>query len=95
MDSAMQTVAMVVPPLLIFAMRTKWLAFLLGVLWVWGMMVVGAYYHLADPTYNSFAPAMSVLLGWLFGATYCAPWLLMALVIRWIIRRVNRKRVTC
>lgn len=91
-DVAMQTVAMAVPPLLIVAMPTKWVAFLLGVLWVWGMMVVGAYYHLADPTYDSFAPVMSVFLGWLFGVVYCVPWLVITLAIRWMIWQVNHKR---
>lgn len=36
--------ALTVPPLLMLAMPSKWLAFLLGVPWFWGTLVIGAQY---------------------------------------------------
>jgi hypothetical protein len=80
-DLIMEVAALAGAPLLIFGMRRKWLGLVLGVLWFWGMMVLAAEYNLTDSEYDSFAPIVSILFGWVCGAIYCAPWFAIALAV--------------
>lgn len=89
-DRAMLVVTLVVPPILVLAMRRPWLGFALGTVWFWGMLVLAGEYHLAtDPGYDSIAPGLSIILGWWFGAFYCAPWY----VGRLLVRAARRNRI--
>jgi hypothetical protein len=81
-DLAMEVAALAGAPLLIFGMRRKWLGLAFGLLWFWGMMVLATEYNLAtDSEYDSFAPILSILFGWIFAAIYCAPWFAVALAV--------------
>jgi len=89
-DRAMMAATLVVPPILVLAMRRPWLGFVLGTIWFWGMMVFACEYHLAtDPEYDSIAPGISIVLGWCLGALYCAPWW----VGRLLARAARRNRI--
>jgi hypothetical protein len=60
-----------VPPILAFALRSKVRAMLFGMLWFWLLLVVGAQYNLAtDPNYDSIAPGITIVFGWLPGLLY-------------------------
>ncbi len=85
--------ALLVPPVLAYAFRNKFLAFAVGVIWVWGMMVACGQWLLAtDPQYDSIGPMMAIFFGWKIGLIYCGPWLLGALAVKAVRARRNRRR---
>ncbi|MHC5055687.1 MAG: hypothetical protein ACYTKD_13335 [Planctomycetota bacterium] len=92
-DVAVVVASLVVPPVLAFSLKHKWLGFLLGVVWFWGMMVLSVEYAAATGReYQSIAPRVMVPFGWAFGAVYCAPGQLVALGVRGSGEEPARKR---
>jgi len=75
-DAILGILAFIVPPILVATMSRRRLAFLVGTLWVWGLMVAAGEYNLAtDPEYDSIAPGVSIVFGWVIGAMYTGIWL--------------------
>ena len=71
----------------IVLVRNKLRAFLYALLVFWLLLVTGAEYHLAyTPGYDSFAPALSIVAGWIPAAVYSAIWLAIMLMIRYVTR---------
>jgi hypothetical protein len=68
---------------LAFAMRIKkkLLAVFAGTIWVWGLMIVAGQYNLVtDPEYDSMAPAISMVAGWVPGVIYASLCVLVVFV---------------
>jgi len=83
--------AFLVPPVFLILSKRKVLVFILVVIWFWGMMMLSCEYQLAtNPDYDSIAPGISVLFGWMFGLFYCAPWFAIALVIKSYRKKQSR-----
>ena len=62
-------------------MKNKLLAIFAGTIWVWGLMVFASQYNLAtDPEYDSMAPAISIVAGWLPGVIYSSVCVLVVFV---------------
>ena len=71
LGTSFAVLSLVVPPILAFALRSKVRAMLFGMLWFWLLLVVGAQYNLAtDPNYDSIAPGITIVFGWLPGLLY-------------------------
>ncbi len=69
------------PPVPLFVIKNKILGFIFGSVVCWILLVASAEYNLAtDIEYNSIAPAISLLFGWVIGAIYCSFWLVIVLV---------------
>lgn len=59
---------LIIPPVLAIVIRSRGRAILYGTVAVWALMVAAAQYNLAtDPEYNSIAPGISIVGGWLPG----------------------------
>ena len=53
--------------------RNKALAIFFGAIWFWALMIVAGQYNLAtDPEYDSMAPAISIIAGWIPGLIYAS-----------------------
>ena len=53
--------------------RNKALAIFFGAIWFWALMIVAGQYNLAtDPEYDSMAPAISIIVGWIPGLIYAS-----------------------
>ncbi len=75
-----------------FRIRNKILAICLGTIWFWFLMVVAALYNLAnDPEYDSFAPAISIVVGWLPGLIYTSMCVLVVVIASRIYATVNSR----
>ncbi|MHC4248291.1 MAG: hypothetical protein ACYS9X_04110 [Planctomycetota bacterium] len=92
-DVAAVVASLVVPPVLAFSLKRRWLGILLGVVWFWGMMALSVKYAAATGReYQSIAPRAMVPFGWAFGAVYCAPWQLVTPGVRGLGREPTWKR---
>lgn len=70
-DFAMTVGAFVLPPIVILASRNRLRGFAYATLFFWMMLVAGSQYHLAfTPDYDSFAPALSITVGWIPATIY-------------------------
>lgn len=78
-DIAFSIAALSLPPAFIFLIPSKLRGFVYAVLTFWGLTVVGSQYHLAyTPDYNSMAPGISIVAGWIPGIAYTTIWLAIA-----------------
>ena len=84
LDTILAAVALATPPVLIFAIGNRFRAFIWSVVIIWLLAVVGAQYHLAyTPGYDSIAPGLSLIVGWIPAALYSSIWILVAVAIKW------------
>lgn len=78
MQSAIMLAAILIPLIVSFGLRNKWLAFAVGALTFYGLGVAATQYTLAtDPNYDSFGPGLWVVFGWVPAILYsglCAIW---------------------
>ena len=92
LDTVLVLLAFVMPLAFAIRIRTKVLAICLGAVWFWFLMVVGALYNLAtDPAYDSFAPAISIVFGWLPGLIYTSLCVLVVVIVSRIYVTVNSR----
>lgn len=78
-----------------FAVRisNKLIAIGLGTVWVWGLMILSGQYNLAtDPNYDSFAPGLSIGIGWLPGLIYASLCVLFDFILRVLIATYGQDR---
>ena len=74
--------------MLAIIVRNKARALLYGTVAVWALMVAGAQYNLAtDPEYNSMAPGISIVGGWLPGLMYSGMCVSIVAIASAILRR--------
>lgn len=91
-DSLFQILALSVPPLLALIMASRARAVVLGTVWVWIIMVTACQYRLAtDPNYDSFAPSIAWIAGWVPGLVYSTMCVLAAVIVKSLVRRVNAR----
>jgi hypothetical protein len=91
-DLFFQILALSVPLLLALIMASKARAVVLGTVWVWIIMVTACQYKLAtDPNYDSFAPGIAWIAGWVPGLIYSTMCVLAAAVVKSLVRRVNTR----
>ena len=82
MEIVFVSFAFSVPAILSFCVRSELLVILLGTAWFWLMMVIAGQYTLAtDVEYNSLAPGISVVAGWLPGLIYATFCLLISSIV--------------
>ena len=75
-DLAMSIGFFATPPLLLFVVHHRLRAVVYSVIILWLLMIVGGQYHLAyTPGYDSFAPGLTILIGWLPSCVYTLIWL--------------------
>lgn len=90
MDLLFQILALSVPLLLALIIAGRARAVVLGTIWVWIIMVTACQYRLAtDPNYDSFAPGIAWIAGWVPGLVYSTMCVLAAAVVKSLVRRVN------
>ncbi|MCU0717720.1 MAG: hypothetical protein MUD03_16495 [Pirellula sp.] len=71
MSIVLAILAITIPPMLAIVIRNRVRAIRGGTIAFWILMVVGAQYSLAtNSKYNSIAPGISVVAGWLPGVLY-------------------------
>ncbi|WP_146596793.1 hypothetical protein [Novipirellula galeiformis] len=71
MDTAFAILSFSVPAVFAFTIRSKTRAILWGTIWFWLLMVTAGQYNLAsDSQYNSLAPGLSIVAGWIPGLIY-------------------------
>ena len=74
--------------MLAIVIRSRGRAILYGTVAIWTLMVAGAQYNLAtDPEYNSFAPGISIVVGWLPGLVYSGLCVSIVAIASAILRR--------
>lgn len=72
-----------IPAIPVIIFRNKVFAIIFGSLCFWIISVVLCDYIMAtDVGYNSIAPALYLVFGWLFGGFYCSIWLGIVLIFR-------------
>ena len=70
-DIAMTAAFLLLPPLLIFLVRNRLRGFVYSVMSLWLLMITGGQYHLAyTPNYDSIAPGISIVAGWIPASIY-------------------------
>ena len=75
-DLAMSIGFLATPPLLLFVVHHRLRVVVYSVIILWLLMIVGGQYHLAyTPGYDSFAPGLTILIGWLPSCVYTLIWL--------------------
>ena len=75
-DLAMSIGFFATPPLLLFVVHHRLRAVFYSVITLWLLMIVGGQYHLAyTPGYDSFAPGLTIVIGWLPSCVYTLIWL--------------------
>ena len=83
MDTIFAGISLIAAPLLMWSIPCKRRAFVWSVVVVWVLAVVAGQYHLAyTPGYDSFAPALALIVGWLPAAVYSSIWLLLFLAVK-------------
>ena len=74
-DRAMAIAFLALPPFLFFTVRNRLRAFVYATLVLWVLMIVGGQYRLAyTPGYDSMAPGLSIVAGWLPASIYAGIW---------------------
>ena len=81
-DLAMTIGFLIVPPILIFGVvRSRTRAFAYSVVLLWLLMISGGQYHIAyTPNYNSIAPTISIVAGWIPASAYTGIWVAIAFI---------------
>lgn len=81
-DLVMTAAFFATPPILFVAVRNRLRAAIYSVTALWLLLISGAQYHLAyTPDYNSIAPGLTLVLGWLPSTVYTLIWLGVYLLI--------------
>ena len=87
-DAAMIIAFLALPPFLFFTVRNRLRAFVYATLVLWVLMIVGGQYRLAyTPGYDSMAPGLSIVAGWLPASIYAGIW--FAIVYFCFSKRTN------
>ncbi len=95
MNVLFQGVAWAVPLLLALVLSSRVRAILLGTLWMWIWMVAASQFWLAtDPDYNSVAPGIALIAGWVPGLLYSTLCVLVAIVAKSLVRGVRPQSTT-
>lgn len=82
-------IIIIIPAYVIIRYKDIIRSLLVGILICWAGMVLASQYNLyTDPTYDSFAPGLSIWFGWLYGMIYCGP----IALIKFIIVLIWKKR---
>ncbi len=93
MNMLFQGLALTVPLLLAFMVPNRARAVVLGALWVWIIMVTACQYWLAtDPDYDSLAPGIAWIAGWVPGLVYATMCVLAAAVLQSLVCRIRARR---
>ncbi len=80
-DITMTAAFLILPPILCFLVQNRIRVFIYSVISLWLLMIVGGQYHLAyTPNFNSFAPGISIVAGWVPASLYSGIWLGIALI---------------
>ena len=75
LDRAMMIAFLALPPFLFFTVRNRLRAFIYATLALWMLMIVGGQQRLAyTPGYDSIAPGLSIVAGWLPASIYAGIW---------------------
>jgi len=75
-DLVMTVAFLVTPPVLLAIVRHRFRAVTYSIVALWLLMIAGSQYHLAyTPDYDSFAPGLTVVIGWLPSTVYTLIWL--------------------
>ncbi len=94
MDTVISILSLALPLILAFTLRSRIVAIFVGTVSFWLLMITACEYNLARPDYDSFAPAITLIAGWLPGLVYsslCVLAVMLATAIRnWIAVRWQR-----
>ena len=95
MNVLFQVLALATPLLLALVLSSRIRAVLLGTLWVWIVMVVASLFWLAtDLDYNSVAPGIALIAGWVPGLLYSTLCVLTAILAKSLVRGVTPPSTT-
>jgi hypothetical protein len=87
-DVLFQVLALLVPPLLALLVPSRATAVVLGAIWVWIITISACQFRLAtDPNYDSFAPGIAWIAGWVPGFVYSTICVLAAAGVKSLVRR--------
>ena len=74
-------------------MRSKDRALCFGTIWFWLLMVAAGKYNLAtDPEYDSMAPGISIVAGWIPGVIYTLLCILVVAITSQLYARFNSRK---
>jgi hypothetical protein len=91
-DVAFPILSIIVPFILAFALRSKIRAIVWGTVWIWFLMITASQYHLAyDPEYDSIAPGLAIVAGWLPGLIYSSLCTVAAIAVTVIRSRITKQ----
>ncbi len=95
MEAILQALAFSIPLLLAFLLPGRLRAIVLGTIWVWIVLVTACEYLLAtDPEYDSIAPGIAIVAGWVPGLVYSSLCVLVSMVVKSIRGMIGSSRGT-
>ncbi len=95
MEAILQALAFSIPLLLAFLLPSRFRAIVMGTIWVWIVLVTACEYRLAtDPEYDSIAPGIAIVAGWIPGLVYSSLCVLVSTVVQSIRGMIGSSRET-
>ncbi len=89
-DLLMTVVTLAMPPILFLLLRSKLRSFLYSVAFFWMMLIAGGQYHLAyTPGYDSVAPGLSIVAGWIPAVIYASFVLAVSTMFEYVNPKTN------